>query len=642
MTLVFIPPTTTPSLAAPQPVPNPMEPGIGTITAFANSATTSANQYVSQVINLASDLVAPIIDPVFPVVAGAPVPQVSSPPTAQNAVWSAPGLPVAFTSTLNVEGIMPAPFDDAPPQLVFGSAPTFTEAAPDAPGVQLVYDDPTLSVNLPAPPGLLSVAVVPFSGVNMPVIDENVPILNLAAPSIREYVPGQFYTSALLTATSNSLQDRIVNGGTGLAPSVEQGIWDRGREREYRQVADALDDLERMETLGYALPPGMYLNARVKIQTELGYASFGYNREVAIEQAKLEQSNVLAALQQAVQLESTLINYNNQIEQRIFESSRYATEAGISIYNAQVQAYAAYLDAYKTKIAIYDAKVRGELAKVEAYRAQIAAEQAKAEINTALVNQYRVQADVALSAIEVYKAQIAGIQAKAEIERLKISIFGEQVRAYATKVNAYTADVEGFRASIQAEVSKQEAYRTSVQAYGANVDAAAKQIDAKIAEYRSRLEAKNQEWESYRNAYQAEASRITAIAQSNSSIADIYRAEVAGNTSYNEVLTKQWQVALDQSQRTAEIAINAAKMNSDLFIQTRGIALDATKLGAQVNAQIGAAAINATNYSSSWSNAYSLGLSNSNSDGKNLSQSYAYSTSYSQSDIYQESVSASV
>lgn len=599
-------------------VPASYNPGL--VLSYANQAVSLAGSYVAQLGTLAASLQPPVIQPNFTTPAAPPNITVPTAPSIQIPVWTAPAAPAAFVGSLNIDGIIPAAFDSQPPVLSFPVAPTFSEAAPSDPGVSLTYTDPTLNLNLPAPPSLLSISVAPFSGFNMPTVDTNLPTLQVVAPSVREYVPGALYSSTLLTSLKTALQDRILNGGTGLPPAVETAIWDRAREREYRQSADAIRDLDRMESLGYAFPPGVYLDARTKVQTELAYNIQTASRDIMIEQAKLEQANILKALETATQLEGTLIQYTNQVEQRSFEASKYATQAGIEIYNAQVRAYSSYVDAYKTKVAIYEAQVRAELAKVEAYKAQIEAEQAKAQVNTALVQQYRVQADVALSAIEVYKAQIAGIQAKAEIEKLKISIFGEQIRAYGAKVSAYTAGVEGFKALVSAEGAKQEAFKSQVQAYSAQVDAASKIAEAKIEEYKGQITAKTAEWEGYKAAAQAEASKIQALTSSNQSITDLYRAEVTGFTSVNEVLTKQWQVAIEQAQRSAEIGVAAAKANADMYQTTRSLALDASKVGAQVSAQIGAAAINAVNFSSSQS------LSYSTTNNNNASNSSSYSS----------------
>lgn len=597
--------------------------------AYAQGRTAAADGFTVKLGEAASQLTPPVINPVFPAAPSAPPLATATAPTQAPIVWTAPGVPVPFSGTLDIDQYMPEAFDGDPPVLSFPAAPAgFTDAAPTSPPVNVDYVYPDLSVNLPAAPSLLSLNVTPFSGINMPSIDVTIPELTAVAPSVVQYQPGSLYTSSLLTSLSTTLQDRIDNGGTGLPPAIETAIWDRGREREYRQSAAAIAELERMETLGYAFPPGVYIDARLKIQTEMGYTIAGYSREVAIEQAKLEQSNILKALDTATALEGSLITYNNNVEQRTFEASRFATQAGIEIYNGQVRAYGAVVDAYRAKVQVYEAQIRVEIAKVEAYKTEIAAEQAKATINTALVEQYKVQANVALSAIQIYEAQIKAIQTKADIEKIKVQIFGEQVRGYTARINAYTAQVEGFRASIQAEGAKQEAYKTQVQAYSATVDAAVKQIEAKIRQFEGLLKQKEQEWEGYKAAAAAEASRVKALADSNNSAAEVYKATVQGLSSYNETLTKQWQVTYDQAQRTVDISVNAAKANSELFMTTRSLALDAAKVGAQVSAQLGGAALNAINWSSSVSNVVSNQTSQSESKSEDVSTRYSYNYNY--------------
>ena len=272
----------------------------------------------------------------------------------------------------------------------------------------------------------------------------------------------------------------------------------------------------------------------------------------------------------------------------------------------------------------HEAQIRAEIAKVEAYRTEIAAEQAKATINTALVEQYKVQANIALSAIQIYEAQIKAIQSKAEIEKIKVQIFGEQVRGYTARISAYTAQVEGFRASIQAEGAKQEAYKSQVQAYSSTVDASVKQIEARIRQFEGLLKQKEQEWEGYKAAAVAESSRAKAISDSNASAAEVYKATVQGLASYNETLTKQWQVTYDQAQRTVDIGVNAAKANSELYMTTRSLALDAAKVGAQVSAQLGGAALSAINWSSSVQNSTSMQSGTSQSNSTDVSTRFNY------------------
>lgn len=603
------------------------------ISAYADQQTDAANTFLLRLGDAAAGLAPPVISPEFPVAADAPSISVPTPPTPTYPTWTSPDIPSTFTEVLDVSDLDVAPFDVDPPSIVYGAAPAvFSETAPVAPSINLTFDDPTLTVALPARPDLLSLEIVPFDGLNLPTFDADDPVLTAVEPSIREYTPGAAYTSALLSALQTSLLDRITNGGSGLGVNAENAIWDRGREREARSAQEAIIGLERMETLGYAFPPGVYLDARTRILTETDYAQRGHSREVMVESARLELDNVKHALTTATNLEQVLINNANNVEQRLFEATRYATEAGVAIYNAKVQAFGAMVDHYRAKVQVYEAQVRAEVSRVDAYRAQISAEEAKAQVNRALIEQYKVEIDAALSNIEIYKAEIAGIQTKADIERTKVMVFGEQVKGYVAQINAYTAGVEGFRASIEAEGTKARVYTSQVDAFRAQVDASARSIEARVAAYRGRIDASNARWEGYRTQAQAEASRVDSLAKIAGVQADVYRAEVQGVAAYHETLTKQWQAVLEQSKGIADVGISAAKANAELYVTTRSLAVDAAKVGATVSAQLGAAAINAINWSTSFS--HSVGVSNSTSYSNSFSQAVSQSQSWSENKNY--------
>lgn len=607
------------------------------LQAFAQERVDVVDEFVGNLSTLVLSLVPPVINPEFPTGPSVPAIEIPTPPTFEAPVWVAPSFPTAFSEILDVSDLELEPFDSSPPTLNFGTAPAdFAGVAPTAPSIDLVFDDPTLTVTLPDVPTLLELNVTQFGGVTMPTFDGDEPTLTAVAPTLREYTPGANYTSALLTALRSKLEAAMTTDTTGLDPTVEEAMWERGREREARAYADAVKKIDEMEALGYTMPPGWFGDARLKLITETDYAERGHSREVMIKQAELALDYVKHAITNAVQLEGQLIDYTNAVEQRVFESTRYATEAGIAIYNAQVQGYSALVDLYRSKVAIYEAQVRAEVAKVEAYRAEIAAEEAKASINRSLVEQYRVQVDAALSNIEIYKAEIQGIQTKAEIERTKVLVYGEEVRAYVAQINAYTAGVEGYRASLQAEQTKQEVFKSQVDAFTAQVNASARQIDARIEAYKGLIDAKNAEYEGYRAAVAGESARVEALTKQNTVLADAYRAEVQAAGAYNEVLTRQWQAVLDQNQRTAEIAINTAKVNAELYVTTRSLAIEAAKTGATVASQIGAAAINAFNVSASVSSSESY--SGSESISNSASVSVSNSTSNNQNYNYSVSI----
>src|SRR5208283_3162375 len=97
-------------------------------------------------------------------------------------------------------------------------------------------------------PSLLSLDTIQFDPVVIPDFVADVPTLTAVAPNTFHYVEGALYTSDLLTTTQYSIQQALTDGTfTGLPPEIETNLWDRAREREYRQLADGLADLERME-----------------------------------------------------------------------------------------------------------------------------------------------------------------------------------------------------------------------------------------------------------------------------------------------------------------------------------------------------------------------------------------------------------
>jgi hypothetical protein len=596
------------------------------VSALAEAMVDMSAGFIQTLGLTANSLVAPVISPNFPGPDAAPAQVVPAPPTAQPVVFSTPNAPPAFSGVLDISTLLPAPFDAEPPTLMFGSAPApFVLAAPTSPGVQTNFDFPTLDLNLPTPPNLLSIQTFPFDGVTMPSIDPTVPVLNIAVPNQVIFQEGSPYCSTLLSTLRNTLNAIIETGGNILGANIEAGIYGRDLDRRARAQADAVLGLEQMESLGYAFAPGVYLDSRLKILTETEYTSEGFSVEVANNQAKLQQETLFKAIEDANTLEIKNLDINNEVEQRLFESCKYRTEAAISIYNSQVEGYKATVQAYQLKIQIYDEQIKLQLALVDVYKTEIQAEQIKAEINTALVEQYKAETEAALATVEVYKAQIQGIQVQAEIQKLVIEIFGEQVRAYAAQVSAYSAQVEAYHINTQAQGVIEDTYKTQVDAFGVQVTAATKEIEARIREYEAQIELYKAQYDAYKDTWQASAAQAQAITASNLSQTDAYKAQIASSTAYNELLTKQWQVALDQAERVAEIGINAAKMNADLYITTRSLALDAAKVGAQVGAQLGAAAINAIN----WSTSVSLGASNSTSTSTNTSTITSFSESVS-------------
>ena len=161
-----------------------------------------------------------------------PVPNLPALPTT---TYTEPGgKPGAFSATLDDVAI--DDFDITVPTLNFGVAPTVNIGqVPTLPTVRDVAIPDAPDVTLPTAPQFLALQTHTFAGINLhedwlDKLDE-IPELSILQPTPFAYSPGAAYASQLLDNLKAQLNARI-QGGTGLAPAVEQGIWDRSRDRE--------------------------------------------------------------------------------------------------------------------------------------------------------------------------------------------------------------------------------------------------------------------------------------------------------------------------------------------------------------------------------------------------------------------------
>jgi hypothetical protein len=584
-----------------------------------------AEDYVSTLEQIASQLTAPIINFIPPAISATPVPVTVAVPTFTTPAFNIPTQPAAFSGALDISSLLPGALTVTAPTLNFGSPPTpFTTTAPASPGVDLNFDYPTVAITLPNPPTLLSLDTVVFNALAIPTFSASVPNLTAVAPSVVQYREGMLFTSQLLTDLETALDNAITTGALdALAAQAQQALFDAGREREYRAQADALLELDRMtETLGFAFPPGVYVDARIKLQTETTNTLAGISRDIMYKQADLQLQNIISARKEAVDLESKLIDYTNQVAQRAFETTKYATEASIAIYNAQVQAYTASLDGYRTQATVYQAQIQGIQAQVAIYNAEIEFERVKTEMNTALISQYKVQVDAALANLEIFKVETQIIQVRAEIEKTKIEAFGAQIQAFVAQVNAYTAQIEGYKATVQTQAVIENVYKTQVDAYGVTVDAGVKAADAVIEQYKGRIQGYEAQLDAFKTNLQAMVEQARAAALVNENAARVYTAEVQAVSAYNQLLTAQWEAITNEQEKIAEVAVKAAEANGQLFISSRQLQQEGTKTAATVMAQLGAASLNAIH----WSNSSSWALSQAASINSSISNVTSTST----------------
>ena len=474
------------------------------------------------------------------------------------------------------------------PTLSYGAVPAVPDIADVAvPGAPTIEDVPL--------PTLLAVNAVPFAGVNLREDWlqrlENLPELEIVAPTPFEYAPGPQYASQLLDSLKAVLRQRIA-GGTGLPPEIEQAIWDRARSREtHISLGNQAQVLRTGEALGFPLPPGVLAEQLRNAQREHTDKLSELSRDIAIKQADLEQANLRDTIAAGMQLEGQLIQYSLDLEKLTFESARVAAENAVQVFNGRVAQFQALMQAFQTYAAVYKTIIDGELSKVEVYKAQLQGEQAKADINRALVDQYKAQVEASMSRVEIFRAQVGAAQTLVELERAKIGAAGEQIRGFVAQVNAETAKVEAYKASVEAEAKKIDIYKVKADAFASRVQSQVAYSNALVSRYSAIVQAKTAEWSGWRARVEAESARMQALGTQSAALLDAYKAANAAVEREAAMHTKIWEAKIQEYGAGRSLALQAAKANNEAIATANAARLDASKAGSQVYAQLVSSAL---------------------------------------------------
>lgn len=563
---------------------------------YASAANAQAQEFITALNTTVSNLSVPNLDMDL---AWPAAPSVGADPTLS---FDIPGMsfpsddsgvpPTAPTISIDSSG---APSSPSLPEYTYtsGSEP----ARPVDPGELAVVTMPDglSDWTPPTAPTMMSVAIHPFDGVNsfgdwvdrLSVMPAD---LSLAAPTPFSFVPNDRYTSALLQATAAQISARM-EGGTGLAPAVEQAIWDRARSREDIVVQNNLDDVVRnTEARGFALPPGA-MHAQLREAQKLGYAKVSeLSRDIAMKQAELEQTNAKHAIELGVSLEGKLIDYANNIEQRTFEAARAAASNAVEIYNALVVQYRTMLEKYSTYASVYRSLIEGERARVDAYKAEVDVERTKVDVNKALIDQQRAQIEVRNAEVELYKAELQGVQTLLSVDKLKIEAFGERVKAYSASLNAETVKVEVFKALQLSNQVKAEVHKTSVEAWAERVKAEGELAKNRADIYDSQVRGFLSRTQRYATAVTAEAEKVRAGVSIAGIQVEAGKALLQQNLSNNQLQVENYRALISLYEANKSLAVQKAKVLSDNYFALKNLVAEASKVAAQVNAQLAASA----------------------------------------------------
>jgi hypothetical protein len=212
----------------------------------------------------------------------------------------------------------------------------------------------------------------------------------------------------------------VLPDGTGLPVAVEAAIWARALAR---LELDHIQKYWQIETYfssrGFDLPPGAMTGALNELTIEILRNNNDINLGIAIEQAKLTQTNTY-----------TILDKKAQISLGIVQNSINAM--GI-INNTVIGKYGADIDAYKADIQKAVSKMQAEIEVINSF-------------NNTQLESFRVD-------VEIFKSRL-----QVESERLN-----NVIKVYLAKVEIYKADIQVAISKIDAQIRRFEVFLKEVQ-----------------------------------------------------------------------------------------------------------------------------------------------------------------------------------
>jgi hypothetical protein len=446
--------------------------------------------------------------------------------------------------------------------------------------------------------------------------EDEIPVLEATAPSFNVDLPQSIfvyeeatYSSSLKIATEAKLLYIVENGGTGLDSIVEAAIWDRALSR--KQIGDAAkhEEAERyFSSRGFNIPQGALVARLDELLTERARAEDDINHEIMIKQAELAQTNTHFAITSAIQYESSIMAYLGGVAQRALDSSKYAQEAAIALFNAGVMRYNAQLQGYQTAAAVYESRIRASMLILEKYKLRLEGTRLQSDIQKSRVDIYKTQVDALTSLMNLYRVEMDSARIKSDIERLKLEGYRVKIGAYTARIGAIVSRYNAYQAQISGEVAKASVYSEQVRAHLANVEGAKIKSDISIAEagikldsnrllidkYKSDLEryrAESQirlgEVETKGNVYGHRISAYSADTRvaSNKVNADIesYRARSEHTTALVNQEMMQAKINLDEVTRLHDLQVEVLKSSALISAQMSASALSSVAAGAQLS-----------------------------------------------------------
>lgn len=594
-------------------------------------------------------------------------PAIPTPPTIITSFDSTLGMDLSSEPELGeIDATTPTAFtpDDITVPDIASSIPEYSSlfqglTIPNAPSPEYVLlpEVPSITTDIDVPdaptsaygdlPILYDLNLPDFTPPTLTAFDGTVPTFDIDPPSPNVAWVEPEYEAWIADELRTALQS-MLQGGTGIDVNVERAIWERDRGR---LDAAALADIQGVEdeysARGFEMPSGpMFSRVRdivAKNKASIAEAS----RNVAIKQADLEQANRQFAIKTGAEVENMFVQIFLSTTQRSFDIAKYAVEARINIFNAQIAAFNVEQQIFAQRIEKFKADLQYSLSLIEAYKAQLQAEAIKGDINKSLVDAYKAKVQSFQAQVEAYRAVVDAATARGNLEKNKVELYRAQIEGARVRLEAKKGEYDAYESQIKGEVAKTSleesnarAYTARVQAISAKADITVKQADValrtseqKLKAYLGNLEYLGQLSARQLQAIQARASTLEAAYRRDATKFEVTKAgkqlEIQAQIETGRNLVAYFAAQGDMWKANVQRLVSYAQLNSE------GI-----KAAGQIAATLAAGSMAGTSVSAAFGGSVNRGENTSQSEtyGENKSEttnsSSTYSTGTTTSHIY--------
>lgn len=557
-----------------------------------------------------------------------------APPESPVIVFSPPEAPGDPTAAADAEGLadrvanrfagITAPvFTDSPLPIRLPDPPS--DAYPDAPSDPAPLNPPTYpaapTLTNPTEPSLREITIPKSPEIDLDPITTLIEELRASKPVAPDLpvVPGigelmddgyRLANDKFLEFVGNCpalakicprLGELLSGHSTGLTAEVAQALRDRAFSAEYRQATQAEQEaLTDWLARGFTLP-GSALESKLATIRQLNRDKIAaLNRDLWIEEAKMEIENLRFAIQQGIAYEGMLRDAWIKLYGIVMAMAQAEIDAALKTLDAALNLYRIKVEAWQTEFSTIKDQLQIELSKLEVFKAELEAQRLIGQLNQQDIELYKERWNALNIAVSLYKTQVDAANSILQGELAKLEYSAKQVQIYLAKITANESQWKSYGIAADAEKTKADlfesqsrAFSARVSSYATSIDAAKTISDTEVSALRLMLEAWQSQLEKYKAELQTELGRIDALVRASGVDTDIFKSEVMSETGYSDAIAKRLGYYLDVRRSNADIEIK----NKDL-VQSRELYLarltqDSLDGIARIGAQLSGSAMSA-------------------------------------------------